>query len=142
MSGSNPFVGTWKLVSWEVVQDDGTIRYPFGRNAVGYLIYTDDGYVSAVIMDPDRKLSDPALMRETSAQNLPAPDRAQAFSTYLSYCGTYTVVNNTLIHHVKAGLVPGFTGSDQVRPFRFDGERLIIEPGNNVLTWERAVKPD
>jgi hypothetical protein len=27
MADANPFVGTWKLVSWEVAQPDGTIHY-------------------------------------------------------------------------------------------------------------------
>jgi hypothetical protein len=30
--------------------------------------------------------------------------------------------------------------SDQSRPFRFAQDRLIIQPGNQKLTWERAVK--
>jgi len=42
-------------------------------------------------------------------------------------------------HHVKAGLIPGWTGSGQPRPFTFVHGRLIIAPGNQKLTWERAV---
>ncbi len=47
MTDSNPFVGTWKLVSWEVTQPDGTILYPYGKEVVGFLIYAADGYMSA-----------------------------------------------------------------------------------------------
>jgi hypothetical protein len=43
MADSNAFVGTWKLVSWEVTQPDGTIRYLYGKDVVGYLIYTAAG---------------------------------------------------------------------------------------------------
>jgi hypothetical protein len=43
-------------------------------------------------------------------------------------------------HHVKAGLIPSWTGSEQVRPFKFDQGHLIIEVGTQRLTWERAVK--
>lgn len=142
MTDANLFVGTWKPISWEVMQSDGTTHYPFGKDAVGYLMYTADGYMAAEIMDPDRQQSDPNLPLETAvARNLQDRDQARAFSTYLSYCGTFTVEGNTLTHHVKAGLIPGWTGSEQVRPFKFDGGRLIIEPGDsNILTWERAVK--
>lgn len=141
MTRTNPFIGTWKLVSWEVVLPDGTIRHPFGENVVGYLIYTGDGYMAAAIMDPDRRQSDPKYLLETVAENLPEADRAKAFGTYLSYCGTYTVEGNTLTHHVKAGSIPGWTGSEQLRPYRFEGGRLIIEPGSgNILTWKRARK--
>jgi len=141
MTDSNPFIGTWKLIAWEVIQPGGTIRYLYGKNVVGYLIYTTDGYVSAEIMDPDRQQSDPNFPLEiAAAQTLPYPDRARAYSTYISYCGTYTVEGDTVIHHVKAGLIPSWTGSEQPRHFRFEHGCLIIGEGTQKLTWERAVK--
>jgi len=140
MAASNPFVGTWKLVSWEVTQPDGTVQYLYGKEVVGYLIYTADGYMAAEIMDPDRQQSDPSFPLElAAAQTLPEPDRVRAYSTYLSYCGTYTVEGTTVTHHVKAGLIPSWTGSEQPRPFTFAHGRLIIEAGTQTLTWERAV---
>ena len=141
MAESNPFVGTWKLISWEVRQPDGTVRHLFGKDVVGYLIYTADGYMAAEIMDPDRQQSDPNFPLEiAAAQTLSDSDRARAYSTYVSYCGTYTVEGNTVTHHVKVGLIPGWTGSEQPRPFKFDHACLIIGVGNQKLTWERTVK--
>ncbi len=141
MANSTPFVGTWKLVSWEVTLPDGTTQYPYGKDVVGYLIYTGEGYMSAEIMDPDRQQSHTDFPLEAaSAQTLPDPDRAKAYSTYLSYCGTYTVEGDTVTHHVKAGLIPSWTGSKQARRFTFDHGCLIIRSGNQKLTWERAVK--
>lgn len=141
MIDQNSFVGTWKLVSLEVTQPDGTIHYPYGKNVVGYLIYTADGYMSAVIMDPDRRQSDPNFPRETLlAQTLPDLDRARAYNTYLSYCGTYTIDGSTVTHHVKAGLIPSWTGSEQPRPFKFEQGYLILGVDNQKLTWEKAVK--
>jgi hypothetical protein len=140
MAESNPFVGTWKLISWEATQPDGTIQYPYGKDVVGYLIYTADGYVSVEIMGSDRQQSDPNFPLEfASDQTLPDPDRARAYSTYLSYCGTYTVEGNRVTHHLKVGLIPSWTGSEQVRHFKFDHGRLILAVGNHKLTWERAV---
>jgi hypothetical protein len=141
MMDSNPFVGTWKLVAWEITQPDGTIRFLYGKNVVGYLLYTADGYMSAEIMDPDRQQSDPDFPLEIAAkQTLGDADRARAYSTYLSYCGTYTVEGDTVTHHVKAGLIPSWTGSEQPRRFRFDQGRLIIGSGTQKLIWESAVK--
>jgi len=141
MTDSNPFVGTWKLVSWEVTQPDGTIHYLYSKDVVGYLIYTADGYMSSEIMDPDRQQSDPNFPFEIAAvQTLPDPDRARAYSTYVSFCGTYTVEDNMVTHHVKAGLIHSWTGSAQRRHFEFDHGCLIIEAGTQKLTWERAVK--
>ena len=34
---ANPLVGTWRLVSFEVQDADGSIEYPFGRDAEGSL---------------------------------------------------------------------------------------------------------
>lgn len=139
MTESSHFVGTWKLISWEAMQPDGTIQYPFGKDVVGYLIYTAEGYMSVEIMDPDRQQSDPNFPLEfASDQTLPDSDRARAYSTYLSYCGTFTVKGNRVTHHLKVGLIPSWTGSDQVRHFKFDHGRLILAVGNNKLTWERA----
>jgi len=141
MTESNPFIGTWKLMSWEFTQPDGTIQYLYGKDVVGYLMYTADGYMSAQIMDPDRQQSDPNFPLETAeAQTLPDSDRARAYGTYVAYCGTYTVEGDKVIHHVKAGLIPSWTGSDQRRRFRYELGRLIIGSGKHKLTWERAVK--
>ncbi len=141
MLDSNAFVGTWQLACWQVTQPDGTIRYPYSKDVVGYLVYTADGYMSAEIMDPDRRQSDPRFPLEiAAAQSLSDSDRARAYSTYVSYCGTYTVEGNTVTHHVKAALIPSWTGSKQVRHFKFDDGCLILEAGNQKLIWERAVK--
>ncbi len=84
MEESNPFIGTWKLISWEVKQPDGTIHYLYGKNVVGYLIYTAGGYMSSEIMDPDRQQSDPNFPLEiAAAQTLPDPDRARATALVL-----------------------------------------------------------
>ena len=40
MAESNPFIGTWELISREVTQPDGTIQYPYGKEVIGYLIYS------------------------------------------------------------------------------------------------------
>lgn len=141
MADRSPFVGVWKLVSWEVAQPDGAIQYLFGRNVVGYLMYTADGYMSAQIMDPDRRQSDPNFPLENAgAQTLSDPDRARAYTTYLAYCGSYTVEADRVVHHVKAALIPSWTGSEQARPFRFDDGLLVIGAGAHKLTWRRAVE--
>ncbi len=51
----NPLVGTWRLVSWENRSTDGTVSHPLGRDAVGLIIYTDDGYMSVAMMRADRE---------------------------------------------------------------------------------------
>ena len=140
MADAGAVVGTWTLVSWEITEPDGTIHHPYGRHPIGYLTYTADGFMSAEIMDPDRRQSDSNFPLEAaSAQTLPDADRARAYGTYVSYCGTYTVEGDTVTHHVRAALIPSWTGSDQRRLFRLDEGRLIIGAGGHRLVWERAV---
>ncbi len=56
-------VGTWKLVSAEEIMKDGSIRpFPaFGPHGKGFLMYQQDGYMCAEMVNPDRqKWADPA----------------------------------------------------------------------------------
>ena len=141
MDADNPLIGTWKLVSWVNTEPDGKMVYPYGRNPVGYLIYTGDGYMSAEIMDSDRRQQNPRFPVEPAfQQTLPERDRVAAYDTYLSCCGTYSysLEDGRVTHHVKAGLVPSWSGSDQPRQFKFEGGRLVIGRKRALLTWERA----
>ncbi len=42
---STALVGTWKLESWELVDANGTVDYPFGRKPIGYIMYGPEGYM-------------------------------------------------------------------------------------------------
>lgn len=43
-------LGAWKLVSWQQIHDDGSVAYPLGEDAIGQLMYTDSGHVSAQLV--------------------------------------------------------------------------------------------
>lgn len=142
MKNRNPFVGTWKLIAWENTDPDGTVTYPYGKHPVGYLFYTEDGYMAAEIMDPNRRPHDARFPVEPAfAQTLPDDDRLSAYNTYLSYCGTYSysIDEGMIIHHVKAGLIPSWPGNDQPRHFTFKEGKLFLGDKRARLVWERAV---
>ena len=44
-----PFVGTWRLVSFESRDEDGNVEYPFGRDVAGQLSYDANGNMSALV---------------------------------------------------------------------------------------------
>jgi hypothetical protein len=116
-------VGTWKLLSIEETMKDGTIRpFPaFGPHAKGFLMYQRDGYMCASLVNPDRpKWVDPA--HPTLAEKAAAADGAFA------YCGRYEidVKQNWIIHLPEVAMDPGYTGSRQIRPYRFESGRLIL----------------
>jgi len=42
-----------------------------------------------------------------------------AMTSFLSYCGTYDIQGNTVVHHVKAAMVPDWIGTDLKREYLF-----------------------
>ena len=50
----HPLVGTWRLVSYEERDEDGGITHPLGRDPVGFLTYTADGYMAGQLGRADR----------------------------------------------------------------------------------------
>jgi len=116
----NRLVGTWKLISPEIRDAEGNVSYPYGPDAIGYLTYTENGYMSAVIMAANRpKLAD-------NIQELSTEEKASAAETYISYCGKYEIQANKVIHHVDACLYPNWVGTKQERFFEFKGEQLLL----------------
>jgi hypothetical protein len=116
-------VGTWKLVSTEETLKDGTTRpFPaFGPHAQGFLMYQRDGYMCAVLTNPDRtKLADPA--------HATPKEKAAAANSMFSYCGRYEIdlQQEAIVHLPEVASVPAFVGSRQVRPYRFEDRRLIF----------------
>jgi hypothetical protein len=116
-------VGSWKLVSAEETMKDGTTRsFPgFGPRAKGFLMYQHDGYMCAELMNPDRpKSADPA--HSTPEEKIAAAEGSFA------YCGRYEIdaKREWIVHLPEVASEPGYVGSRQVRPFRFEGGRLIL----------------
>jgi hypothetical protein len=119
---SNPLIGTWRLVSWEIRNlVDGRLDYPLGEDAVGYIMYGQDGFMSVAIMHPDRPTFSTGDLLGGSAE-----ERALAAETYVSYCGTYEFRGGTVIHRVELSLFPNWTGVEQERLVEFVGDRLVL----------------
>jgi lipocalin-like protein len=139
----NSFVGAWRLVTFEFQKDDGSVIYPFGREAQGSIIYTETGRYSAQLMRIDRpRFALPDQMRGTSAEI------EASYKGCISYFGSYEVdfENRFIIHRVEGSLFPNMEGINQIRlfelagdhlqlktpPFRLDGEQAI-----GILQWKR-----
>ena len=135
-------VGSWKLVSFESRDVNGSISYPWGKDTVGYLMYNADGYMSVTIMSPNRpKFSSGDLKGGTTEEKVAAAD------TYVSYCGTYEVKQDTVIHHIELSFFPNWIGVDQKRMLSIDGNQLSLSTPpiavagveqTHHLIWERA----
>ena len=138
-------VGTWRLVSFEDVKNGMTIR-EFGNKPLGLFIYTTDGHVAIQIANPANprcvapgKRSAPGGKVDLSVP-MCSPEQAQTLlEGYVAYWGTYTVdaAAGVVIHHVVSDISNGYAGTDQRRPFRLEGDRLVIGDGK---TWTRVLE--
>ncbi len=138
----NPFVGTWRLVSFETRSEDGQVSYPQGKNPVGYIIYSEDGYMAVAIMSANRRKFTAKDLKKGSTEV-----KAAAADTYTSYCGRYEIQKDAIIHHPEVSLFPNWVGVKLKRLFRFEGNRLSLSTLPLVvdgiqqyshLIWERV----
>ena len=139
---SNPLIGTWRLVSWENRSLDGRVTYPLGEDAVGYISYTQDGYVFVAMMRHDRAEFTAGDLLRASAE-----EKAHAAETYVTYCGRYEFRGDAVVHHVELSLFPNWVGVDQERLVEVTGNRLTVSTRpmlldgiqrSGHLIWERV----
>ena len=139
-----PFVGAWRLLRYEYRRADGKLTLPFGEGPVGLLIYDALGHMAGQLMRPGR-----APFRKNSITAGTIEEVRAAFEGYIAYCGAYGVdaQAGAVIHHVTASWFPNFVGTDQVRYFEFQENRLLLrtpprESGSEkragLLVWERV----
>lgn len=113
--------GTWKLESWTVTYDDGTVRAPFGDRPAGMLVYGTDGGMAVCIHDPG------------------GPGSVAPFA----YAGRYHAEGEVLVHEVVSSTVSAFVGTRQRREANLAGRTLTLsvrdsEKGRtDVLDWRR-----
>src|ERR1700748_2019597 len=99
-SVASDFIGTWKLVDYSFLHEDGTVEKPWGENVVGYLLYSAEGYMSGNLSPAGRRQN----VEATEGQK---PRRKR---DYIAYAGPYTVEGNTVTHHVEVSLFPNWLG--------------------------------
>lgn len=124
-SGEPGLVGTWRLVRFENVAKDGKMTKPYGDKPRGYFIYDATGHLSINIM-----LSPPLPPFASGDRNTATEaEKVRAFDAYVGYFGTYRVdkANQTLHHLVEGALDTTYTDTLQKRPYRLNGDILIIE---------------
>lgn len=112
-------LGTWKMVSWkrEIITTGEQID-ALGPDPVGYINYGADGRFYALVVSRDRPV--PATVPPN------AEEKIRLFDSMLAYTGTYTLDDEKAVHHVDASWNQAWTGTDQVRFYKLDGDRLTI----------------
>jgi hypothetical protein len=120
MDARNQIVGTWKLISVDLVSDEESgsksIAQPLGSAPLGRIMFNSDSYMNATLTHPDHA--------KPFASQTPwgiAPDRELAFAarTMTTYCGPYKVYSEDgetrLSTDVEIALDPSWIGTAQVR---------------------------
>ncbi len=139
---NNPLVGTWRLIRWYNVSDDGRKTYPLGKEAAGYIGYSSDGFVFVHVMAANRR---PYAVNDPFGGTL--DEDAAAVKSHISYAGSYEYRGDVVTHSVTHASCPNWVGTEQVRTVRFDGGRLELSATdarlqgrlvNAYVLWERA----
>jgi hypothetical protein len=109
-----------------------------GKNPTGYIIFTPEGRMMGIITGEGRK-----------APNADQ-DRARLLDSMSAYTGIYRLEGDKWITKVDVAWHPARVGTEQVRFFKFDGDRLQVisewmpglsgaqQLGRVIITWERA----
>jgi len=138
-NANDKLVGTWKLVSASTTTSNGErSETPYGLNPVGFLTYTDEGRIAAMISHSGRK----ALFSGGGSLE----EQSEAFKTFFGYAGRYTVSGDKVTHHVEISSIENYVGRDLVRQVKFQDDRItLVTPPTPVngktqvfeLIWER-----
>jgi len=116
-------IGTWTLRSFTDISGDGPPRNPFGLRPEGLLIYTPDGFVSALLMTPGR----PPLGGAGSTDGTPDQFK-EAGSGFIGYSGRYEVdeMKSIVRHTPLVAFSSDMVGKSQQRLVELNGDVLIL----------------
>ena len=122
---SNKVIGTWKLVSYEVeIQATGQRSPVMGDRPTGYATFTPEGRIFFVLTGEARK---PAKTDH---------ERAELLNTLVAYSGTYRLEGDKWTTHVDVAWNPEWIGTEQIRSFQVNGERLVVlTPWRVMPNW-------
>jgi hypothetical protein len=133
-------VGAWSLVSFDVDEGGGAEKPRFGPDPVGYLIYSADARMAAVLAGTHR----PEL-KSPSGISISEAERSAALSNFLAYAGRYETRGDRVFHHVEVSVFTNLMGTTLERQFRIEGDTLTIRTlppeiwgSSNVLVWKRV----
>jgi len=123
-SDADFLIGTWKLVSWQVIVENEPPQNLFGLHPKGFLVLTREGRSIVVTTAEDRRAG------MSDAQ------RAALHKSMLAYSGRYRVEGDDFITIVEVSWNEEWNGTEQRRHFRIEGDKLFIEsaPAPSIIS--------
>lgn len=150
---NSSLIGTWNLESYYAasVADASDVYYPLGKDAKGVLMYSADGYMTAILLRPGQ--AGYASRDPGTASN---PELAESSKRYLGYSGPYYLDESgdrpTVRHVMNLVNFPNWMGNIQTRVIDLSGDKLtlglerVIDMNgtlrNPLLIFDRAPRND
>ena len=105
-------MGTWKVLSfWIEFEESDDRDEPYGANPEGYVVLTEKRLI-AVITGPNREMDQSA---------------GKLFDSMMAYSGRYRLQSDDcFITTVDSAWLPAWLGTEQVRYFKINGEKLSV----------------
>ena len=127
-------VGTWILVDRGSDDPADAIlsRQRYGDAQRGLLIIAADGWMNAALCHGDRP---PMTGNPAWHTDAPETERLEAFDTYISYGGRWSLNGDIFTTQVDFSLNPGWVGGEQVR-------RVELSPEGQMKLHLSRIWPD
>ncbi|KIY04054.1 uncharacterized protein Z520_00746 [Fonsecaea multimorphosa CBS 102226] len=133
-------VGTWGLVSYVGInlENPEDIIYPMGKECKGQIMYSNDGYMAALLQEADLKPSDHDWKEGTTEE------LAYAAKKTLAYCGPFYLdetrgKQQKIVHHAQMSVPANWINTLQIRCadlFEEDGQDYIILGPESPTEWQ------
>ena len=120
---TDDLVGTWKLVSRQVITENEPPQNVFGAHPKGFLVLKREGRSIVLTTAENRR----AGMDDAA--------RAALHKSMLAYSGRYRIEGHDFITTVEVSWNEEWNGTEQRRHFRIEGNKLFIEsaPAPSIL---------
>ena len=66
-----------------------------------------------------------------------AEEKSAAFDSYVSYCGTFQVGEESVVHRIDTCLFPNWVGTSQERLYKFEGNLLFLSTKSFLIKGEQ-----
>ena len=137
-------LGSWNLLSFEFIREDGEVSHPYGERPQGQLLYTPEGRMGVHIQRRGR------LVAHTDDWTAATPAEVDtAFHGAIAYAGSFTVdeEKRCVYHDVELASWMNQEGTRQVRFYELAGpDSLTLRAAprhlngamtSTCLVWER-----
>lgn len=136
---SEQLLGSWTLISHELVRRDGSRIPVYGVNPEGFAVFDTGGHFIISVMRSDRA----RFAIDHPAQGTAEENKMTSRGT-MTYFGKYSVreADRVIDIHIDASSFPNWNRVDQTRGFTIIGDQLTLTVaalgGHAEVKWKRA----